>query len=119
MREDPTVRRQVDVLVECVPSFRELRRVSGNSSPSQVIRLLNEPEQPRFREGPIVEQIPIGLAATTTACSLPRSRVLAGACEGDFEPLVRTEPPECSGDEDEQDTADLSQECGRISDMSP
>ena len=40
-----------DVLVECVLSFRELRRVASDSSPSQVIRLLNESEQPRLREG--------------------------------------------------------------------
>lgn len=35
---------QDDVLVECVPAFRELRGVASDSSSSQVIRLLNKPE---------------------------------------------------------------------------
>jgi len=35
---------QDDVLMKCVPPFRELRRVTSDSSPSQVHRLLNEPE---------------------------------------------------------------------------
>lgn len=35
---------QDDVLVERVPPFRELRRVAGNSSTSQLKRLLNKPE---------------------------------------------------------------------------
>jgi hypothetical protein len=35
---------QNDVLVECVPAFRELRGVPSDGSSSQVIRLLNKPE---------------------------------------------------------------------------
>ena len=35
---------QNDVLVECIPAFRELRGVPSDSSSSQVIRLLNKPE---------------------------------------------------------------------------
>jgi len=40
-----------DVLVKCVSSFRELRRVASDSSSSQVIRLLNELKQLRLWEG--------------------------------------------------------------------